>query len=201
MVSKNRNTILIVILVAEMCSSGGQLAMILQPAKALPMVSYGLVPFTLGDLSRQAQLIILGNVSDEKDGTTELLNHLVSIGKVIKGTYAGNTINVPSHTPPFEDDVDLTKGEEVNLFLYKEKMYGGQYMAVGMQGKYDIDPNGVVHGYNIKDMSVGDLQKNITDLLSKPVSPVNATISSKYANDADMVSNDSDLKARDNGIQ
>ncbi len=76
-------------------------------------------------------------------------------------------------------------------------MYSGQYMAVGMQGKYDIDPNGVVQGYNIKDTSVGDLQKDITDLLSKPVSPVNATISSMYANDTDMVSNDSDLKARD----
>ncbi len=170
MIYQNRNTILIATLVAAICTSaaGGQTVMILQPAKAEPMVSYSLVPLAMEDLSRQAQLIILGNVSDKQLGDAGLINYTVSIGQIIKGTYAGNTINVLSQPTEFvEDAVDLTKGEKVILFLYKEKMYGGQYAVVGMQGKYDIDSNGVVHGYNINDMSVPDFEKNVTALLSE----------------------------------
>ena len=42
------------------------------------------------------------------------------------------------------DGLDLTKGENVILFLNNEKMYG-DYMVVFDQGKFDMDPKGVVY--------------------------------------------------------
>ena len=140
---------------------------------------------SLEDLSRKAELIIEGEV----------------LGK---GTHAGNTINVLTRPSEFTfDGVVLTRGENVILFLKKEKMYGN-YMVVFYQGKFNIDPKGVVYGFEIKNMSLPEMEKNIADILSKPVTQVNDTSNSNatqvamYANDSDVVLNDSDVNASEN---
>ena len=72
------------------------------------------------------------------------------------------------------------------------------------QGKFDIDPKGVVYGFEIKNMSVPEMEKNIADILSKPVTQVNdtsnrnATQVAMYANDSDVMLNDSDVNASEN---
>lgn len=129
----------------------------------------GLIGLSLEDLSHQSELIISGTVLDEKPANDGLVNHSLSIQKIIKGNYTGSSISVFSQPEFVEDAVNLTKGEKVILFLYKERMYGGQYAVVGMlNGKYVIDPNGLVHGYDIpKPMTLADFEKNITDSVSK----------------------------------
>ena len=54
------------------------------------------------------------------------------------------------------------------MFLYKEKKYDGQYAVLGMmQGKYKIDHNGLVHGYNIPNATtLTDFERNITNTIS-----------------------------------
>lgn len=128
-----------------------------------------LYALSLEDLSRKAELIVKGEVLGKVESiTTEFYNNSVSVDKVIKGTQAGNTINVLTRPSEFTSDgVVLTKGENVILFLSKEKMYGG-YIVVGLyQGKFNIDPNGVVYnyeyGYEIKNMSLPEMEKNITE--------------------------------------
>ena len=137
--------------------------------------------------------------------TTEFYNNSVSVEKVIKGNHAGNTINVLTRPSEFTSDgLELNKGEDVILFLNKEKMYGG-YMVVDLdQGKFDIDPKGVVYRYEIKNMSIPEMEKNIADILSKPATQVNdtsnrnATQVAMYANDSDVMLNDSDVNASEN---
>ena len=154
---------------------------------------------SLEDLSRQAELIVQGKVLGKVESiTTEFYNNSISVEKVIKGNHAGNTINILTRPSEFTfDNVVLTKGENVILFLNKEKMYGN-YMVMFDQGKFNIDPKGVVFGFEIKNMSVPAMEKNIADLLSKPASQVNdtairnATEEAIYANDSDTVLNESD---------
>jgi hypothetical protein len=123
---------------------------------------------SLKDLSHQAGLIVQGNVLGKVDSvTTEFQNNSVSVGKTLKGTYAGNTINVLTRPTQFtyDDGVELTKGQNVVLFLNKDKMYDG-YMIVD-QGKFNIDPNGVVYNigqiYEMKNMSLPEMENNITE--------------------------------------
>ena len=56
------------------------------------------------------------------------------------------------------------------------------------QGKFDIDPNGVVYNYGqtytMKNMTVPQMEKDISDLLSKPV---NDTASSNTTEEAMFV--------------
>jgi hypothetical protein len=122
---------------------------------------------SLKDLARQSELIIQGKVSGKVDSvTTEFLNHSVAVGKIMKGTYAGNTINVLTRPTQFtfDDGVELIKGENVILFLNRDKMYDG-YIIVD-QGKFNIDPNGVVYNfgqiYEMKNMSLPEIENNIT---------------------------------------
>jgi hypothetical protein len=121
---------------------------------------------SLKNLTHQAELIVQGNVLGKVDSiTTEFLNNSVSVGKIIKGNYTGNMINVLTRPTQFTSEgVELTKGENVILFLNKEKMYGG-YIIVDA-GKFNIDPNGVVYNYGqtyeMKNMSLPEMEKNIT---------------------------------------
>jgi len=132
-------------------------------------VEGGLVGLSLEHLSRQSELVISGTVVDEKLANQGLVNHSLSVEKIIKGNYTSRFINVFSQPDFVEDAVKLTKGEKVILFLYKERMYDGQYAVVGMlNGKYEIDPNGLIHGFNLpKAMTMTDFEKNITDSISK----------------------------------
>jgi hypothetical protein len=82
-------------------------------------------------------------------------------------------------------------------------MYGN-YIVVFDQGKFNRDPKGVVYGFEIKNMSVPEMEKNIADILSKPVTQVNDTSKhnetevAMYANDSDVMLNDSDVNASEN---
>jgi hypothetical protein len=146
-----------------------------------------LMSLSLSDLSHQAELVILGTVIDKKPTFHRLLNHTLSIDKIFNGSYAGNTISVVGQPPGVvEDAVDMKKGERVILFLYKEKSYDGQYAVVGTQGKYDVDLQGQVHGYNLpRVMSIGDLERCMTDKVCSSASNVNSSRIS-YANDTDL---------------
>ena len=122
----------------------------------------------LKNLTHQAELVVQGQVLGKVDSvTTEFQNNSLSVGKTLKGDYADNTINVLTRPTQFtyDDGVELTKGENVILFLYKEIMYGG-YVIVD-QGKFNIDPNGVVYNigqiYEMKNMSLPEMEKNITE--------------------------------------
>jgi hypothetical protein len=122
---------------------------------------------SLKNLTHQAELVVQGSVLGKNDSiTTEFLNNSVSVGSVLKGTYVGNTINVLTRPTQFTFDggVELTKDENVVLFLNKDKMYDG-YMIVD-QGKFNIDPNGVVYNigqiYEMKNMSLPEMENNIT---------------------------------------
>lgn len=128
----------------------------------------GMFPLSLENLSRQAELVVQGKVLGKVESiTTEFYNHSVSIGKIIKGAHAGNMINILTRPHEFASDgVDLAKGENVVLFLNKEKIYDG-YILDSDQGKFNIDPNGVVYnyglGYEIKNMSLPEIERNITE--------------------------------------
>ena len=80
----------------------------------------------------------------------------------------------------------MGKGEHLILFLSKENRYDGYTIIGSYQGKIGIDPKGVVYGLEIKNMSVPEMEKNIAELLSKPVNDTvnrNATEEVIFAND------------------
>jgi hypothetical protein len=61
-----------------------------------------LYALSLEDLSRQAELIVESEVLGKVESiTTEFYNNSVSVEKVIKGTHAGNTINVLTRPSEF----------------------------------------------------------------------------------------------------
>ena len=82
-----------------------------------------MLALSLEDLSRQAELIVKGEVLGKVESiTTEFYNNSVSVEKVIKGNHAGNTINVLTRPSEFTSDgVVLSKGENVILFLVRKK--------------------------------------------------------------------------------
>ena len=73
------------------------------------------------DLSRQAELIILGVVLDEtaEPGTigAGLENHTISVEKVLKGKYNSSTVSVITESENIEDSPQFDVGEKVILFL------------------------------------------------------------------------------------
>jgi hypothetical protein len=100
-------------------STFGQLGMMLQSADA------GFMALTFEELSRQAELIILGVVLDEKlaaPGTegAGLQNHTMSIEKVLKGTYNGSKVGVIAESEIMEDSPQFNVGERSILFLYQK---------------------------------------------------------------------------------
>jgi hypothetical protein len=143
---------------------------------------------SLSHLAHQAELIIeakvLGKVESD---TTEFLNNSISVEKIIKGNYSGNTLNVL--TEQTSEAVELEKGEHLIIFLSKENRYDDYTIIGSYQGKMDIDPKGLVYGLEMKNMTVAEMEKNIKDLLSKPVNDTvnrNATEETMYANDSDL---------------
>lgn len=140
------------------------------PYTIIQQVEGAMIGLTLDQLARESELVISGTVLGEKLAFHRLINYSLSIEKVIKGNYTGNSISVLSQPTFVEDTVNLTKDEKVILFLYKEKIYGDQYAVTGMiQGKYEIDRNGFVHGYKISNTTtLTDFERNITNTLSMP---------------------------------
>lgn len=142
---------------------------------------------SLSHLAHQAELIIEGKVIGKVESdTTEFVNNSISVEKVIKGNYSGNTLNVLIQ--PTSEAVELGKGEHLILFLSKENRYNGYTIIASYQGIIGIDPKGVVYGFEIKNMSVPEMEKNIAELLSKPV---NDTVN-RYTTEEVIFANDKD---------
>lgn len=167
--------------------------MILQPAKA------AFIGLTFEELSREAELIILGRVLDEKyigAGTLGggLENRTVSVEKVFKGTYTESTVGVITESEIMEDSPHFKLGERVILFLHNDLVFGDKpsgndYTVVNfLQGKHELDENGLIRGFNmeIEGMTIADFEKKIIDTLSKPKSNSTQNIS----NDTDLIFTD-----------
>ena len=81
------------------------------------------------ELSRQAQLIIVGVILDEKltePGTVGagLVNHTMSIEKVLKGTYNVSKVCVITESEIMEDSPQFNVGERTILLLYQKPLFG-----------------------------------------------------------------------------
>jgi hypothetical protein len=158
------------------------------------VISFGVRGYDFPNLAHQAQLIVLGKVIDQKDGGRQgvstpgvpdslthlpTINNLIQIEKVIKGQYAGTTIDVytdgdlTGKIKIESDSPDIKKGERGVFFLRQEPVWQNKWTIVGLdQGKFKVDNNGNVQGKlaagNIK-ASLAGLETKLKDVLSKPV--------------------------------
>ena len=171
----------------------GQLGTMLQSVDA----GFMAVPFE--DLSRQAELIILGVVLDEKLAApgskgAGLENHTILVEKVIKGAYNASTVGVITESEIIEDSPQFDEGERVILFLYQEPLFGNKpsgndYTVVNLlQGKYEVD-NGQVGGLDlgVNGMPIVDFEKKITDALKSNTTQI-SNHADYYRNDTVMIS-------------
>ena len=150
----------------------------------------------------------MGHVLDEKqiwEGTVgaALENHTVSVEKVLKGMYNGNTIGVLTESNTRNYSPNFKQNEKVILFLYKEPLFGNKLLVSGNvytivnypQGKYEVTDNGMIRGSDIGNISMTDFEKKIKDALSGKVN-ITELISNEaefyyYRNDRDTQFNDS----------
>ena len=163
----------------------------------------GLLGLSFEELSRQAELIILGVVLDEKlaqPGTTGagLENHTIAVEKVLKGKYNGNKVGVITESQIMEDSPHFKIGEKAILFLYQnpplfgDKPSGNDYTVVNqLNGKYGVDDNGMVG-----NISIAAFEKKIKDE-SSPKTNFTQLISNEaefyyYRNDRDTQFNDTE---------
>src|SRR6476620_1842779 len=153
----------------------------------------GLLALSFEELSRQAELIILGVVLNEKlaePGTigAGLENHTISVEKVLKGKYNASTVSVITESEAMEDSPQFDVGEKVILFLYQKPIFGDK-------------PSGndytIVNQLNgtIGNITIADFEKKITDALSGPKTNFTQLISNEaqsyyYRNDKDTKFND-----------
>ena len=77
----------------------------------------------------------MGVVLDEKIAITGtagpgLVNHTVSVEKVIKGIYPGNTVSVISESEVYEDSPKFWQGQRVILFLHQKPVFGDKPSAM-----------------------------------------------------------------------
>ena len=172
-------------------------------------VEAGLLGLSFKDLSRQAELIVLGVVLDEKlaePGTigAGLENLTISVEKVLKGKYNSSTVSVITESEMMEDSPQFNVGEKVILFLYQKPIFGDKpsgndYTIVNLlkkintiNGKYGIDDNGM-----IGNISIADFEKKIIGALSSPKTNFTQLISNEaqsyyYRNDRDTQFNDTE---------
>ena len=170
------------------------------PLATIKSAEGGLLGLSFEELSRQAELIILGVVLDEKlaePGTigTGLENHTISVEKVLKGKYNASTVSVITESEIMEDSPQFNVGEKVILFLYQKPIFGDKpsgndYTIVNqLNGKYGIDDNEMVG-----NLSLADFEKKIKDE-SSPKTNFTQLISNEaefyyYRNDKDIQFND-----------
>lgn len=165
------------------------------------------VPFE--NQSREAELIILGHVIDEKqiwEGSVgaALDNNTVSVEKVLKGMFNGNTISVLTESNVRNYSPNFKQNEKVILFLHKEPLFGNKLLVSGNvytivnypQGKYEVTDNGMIRGRDIGNISMAGFEKKIKDALSGKEN-ITELISNEaefyyYRNDTDtIITNDS----------
>lgn len=153
-------------------------------------IVYDLMELSMYDLVHKSQLIVMGNVLDQQsagmvgesqvglpDNLTKVpgIRSTIQVEKVVKGSYEGKTINVITEGDlsgkiVIEGPAKFEKGERTIVFLYREKIYDGQYAVTGMeQGKYQVDSNGLIKGKSVlNSTSVANFDAKIKDILTKP---------------------------------
>ena len=164
-----------------------------------------LLPFH--NQSREAELIILGHVLDkkliwERSVGTPLDNYTISVEKVIKGIYKGNTIGVIAESQVSSDAPKFNQNEQIVLFLHKKPLLGNIPLQSGNiytivnypQGQYAVSDDGMVRGLDITNISLADFEKKIKDE-SSPKTNFTQLISNEaqsyyYRNDRDTQIND-----------
>jgi hypothetical protein len=139
------------------------------------------------DLVHKSELIVLGKVLDKKiigPGSIGpgLLNHTVSVQKVISGDPVRDSIGVITEPDFYEDSPKMKIGELVILFLNHDKLYGNKpagndYAVVNFeQGKYAIR-NGLVTGLaadsDTRNMTIFDFEKKVFNAINEP-EPINS---------------------------
>ena len=172
-----------------------------------PEADLFLLPFH--NQSREAELIILGHVLDkkliwERSVGTPLDNYTVSVEKVLKGIYNGNTIGVIAESQVSSDSPKYKQNERVILFLHKKPLLGNIPLQSGNiytivnypQGQYAVSDNGMVRGLDIANISLADFEKKIKDE-SIPKTNFTQLISNEaesynYRNDREIQFNDTD---------
>jgi hypothetical protein len=173
-----------------------------------PYADLFLVPFD--NQSREAELIILGHILDKKlmwEGSvgTPLDNYTVSVEKMLKGVYNGNTIGVITKSQISNDSPKYKQNERVILFLHKKPLLGNISLESGNiytivnypQGQYAVTDNGIVRGLDVANISLADFEEKITDASSSPKTNFTQLISNEaefyyYRNDRDIQFNDSE---------
>jgi hypothetical protein len=163
-----------------------------------------LLPFH--NQSREAELIILGHVLDKKliwEGSvgTPLDNYTVSVEKMLKGIYNGNTIGVITESQISSDSPKYKQNERVILFLHKKPLLGiiplesgNIYTIVNYPQGHYVSNDGMVRGIDVANLSLTDFEKKIKDE-SSPKTNFTQHISNEaqsyyYRNDRDTQFND-----------
>ena len=172
-----------------------------------PEADLFLLPFH--NQSREAELIILGHVLDkkliwERSVGTPLDNYTVSVEKILKGIYNGNTIGVIAESQVSSDSPKFKQNERVILFLHKKPLLGNIPLQSGNiytivnypQGQYAVSDNGMVRGLDIANISLADFEKKIKNE-SSPKTNFTQLISNEaqsyyYRNDRDTQFNDTE---------
>jgi hypothetical protein len=178
------------------------------PLATIQSTDAGLFGLSFEELSRKAELIILGVVLDEKlaqPGTTGagLENHTIAVEKVLKGKYNGSKVGVITESQMMEDSPHFKVGDKTILFLYQnpplfgDKPSGNDYTVINLlQGKYGVDDKGLVKGLDVEGgLAIADFEKKITDALSSPRINITRLISNeaehyRYRNDTDILFNE-----------
>ena len=166
-----------------------------------------LLPFH--NQSREAELIILGHVLDkkliwERSVGTPLDNYTISVEKVIKKIYKGNTIGVIAESQVSSDAPKFNQNEQIVLFLHKKPLLGNIPLQLGNiyaivnypQGQYAVSDDGMVRGLDIANISLADFEKKIK-VESSPKTNFTQLISNEaqsyyYRNDRDSQFNDTE---------
>jgi hypothetical protein len=181
-------------------------------AQHLSGITYDLFPLSKYDLVHDSELIILGNVLEQKSAGTvgeeqtgvpknltvaPAILTTLGVEKIIKGNYSGNKIGIITEGDlsgkiTFEGPAKFHKGEKAILFLHREQGYGGEYTTMGMdQGKFQVDSNGLVEAKNnavegywpLNASSLAVFEADIKTILSQPKPEPIAVDSTPYDRD------------------
>ena len=140
----------------------------------------------------------------ERSVGTPLDNYTVSVEKILKGIYNGNTIGVITESQISSDSPKYKQNERVILFLHKTPLLGNIPLESGNiytiinypQGQYTVSNDGMVRGLDIGNISLADFEKKIKDE-SSPKTNFTQLISNEaqsyyYRNDRDTQFNDTE---------
>ena len=102
---------------------------------------------------------------------TPLDNYTVSVEKIPKGIYNGNTIGIITESQINSDSPKYKQNEQVILFLHKKPLLGNIPLQLGNiytivnypQGQYAVSDDGMVGGIDVANISLTDFEKKIKD--------------------------------------